>query len=169
MSSLTSDLLAGGVSFLWYALPDVVERRPPRTLAKVGLLIGAGAFVFHEIRRERRLAGILEKSQVKTLTIAEPPDAPTLNGDKQSGDMTPMSPRGVVATSAVVILMLGLTVTSARTERAIFTYGENLSKRGVAWPHTRIGLVLGLVTTVFSLGMSRVERAARVREPAPGR
>lgn len=149
--SITSDLVAGGVTALWYALPDVMDRRRDRLFMKVGLLVGAGAYAFHQARKEQHCTETSEPSFDNRL-VGESTTTAT------STTMTPVPTpiRGYIAVFVAVLavaLLLVVAVTGAsKAERAIFGFGENLAQRGVSWPHTRIGLVLGFITAVFSLG-----------------
>lgn len=131
------------MTVVWYAMPDFIKSRRSRLLSKTSLLLGAGAYAFHEVRSERRAAE---------------PSMPSI--DQRTDDGTPTKFGYVAvftAALATILLMLGTLVGASKAERAIFTIGEKLKQGGMTWPHTRIGIVLGCITATFNWGASRMD------------
>lgn len=144
---------SGAAVGLWYALPDYVDRRRSRVLAKLVILAGAGA--------------VFARGQELDLLPTAPPAEGTTPGrdsvprdtadqrqlaDKTAGTrarLKNLNP-GLVIGLGAMILIVGIGANIA-TERWIHRFGERLKAKGTSHPHTAIGLVVGSLTALASL------------------
>jgi hypothetical protein len=152
LRAAVSALGSGVGTAAWYALPDHVDSRQQRALIKAGI---AGA-----------LAGW-------SLLTGPPLTGPSPTGSPATGSLTTGAPlrgptwwdrSGLAARAAVLLGGAGaLTALTVAAERGIHRLGERSAQRGAALPHTRNGVVFGVVGALMAFG---AERAAR-RWPVP--
>ncbi|MDN5756072.1 MAG: hypothetical protein ACTHWW_07900 [Arthrobacter sp.] len=144
---------SGAAVGLWYALPDYVDRRRSRVLAKLAILAGAGV-VF--ARRQDPDSSPTAPSAVGT-TPGRGPGPLDTAGQGQLADETAgtrarlknLNP-GLVIGLGATILIVGIGANIA-TERWIHRFGERLKANGSSRPHTAIGLIAGSLTALASL------------------
>jgi hypothetical protein len=168
----------GAGTFVWYAMSDVVASRGLRGLLKTGIVAAAGAWVWVQVRREHDhghdeaavrdddggagAGGSADASgspdttaRIRALTST----VPVLDGERAG-----LRPEHLLGSLPWAPLALGAVVTAASiagtvaTERAIHRFGDRLGARGVAAPHTRIGVVAGLLTVAAGLVGDELER-----------
>ncbi len=157
---------SGAVTAVWYALPDAVASRRARAALKVGLLVPVVGLSVVQSRRALDEVAAARASdagagaddalaRVRALTATTPVlDSSTV---RPAGDPTddgrPAWKRGIVPAASAVAgaaLAAGVVVGTVAAERGIHRLGRRLGARGVSLPHTRVGLVAGLVTAAIS-------------------
>lgn len=132
---------------LWYSLPDYVDRRRSRVLAKLAILAGAGA-VF--ARRQDSDQGVVPPAESTTSEQASA--AQGRPADQTAGPrarLQRLNP-GILIALGATVLIAGIGANVA-TERWIHRFGERLKANGTSHPHTAIGLVAGSLTVLASL------------------
>lgn len=138
---------------LWYALPDYVDRRSPRVLAKLAILAAAGAMF------ARRQA----PDSLPTAPLAEGTTPGRGSGhldtarQGQHADKTTGTRARLKNLNPGLLIGLGATILAAGiganivTERWIHRFGNRLARKGTLLPHTAIGLVAGSLTVLAGL------------------
>lgn len=167
----TSVAITGLTTLAWYAVPDVVGPRWARAVAKAGVLAG-GLGLGIALTAEGRSAvdGMREvRDEVRDLRHAadeapedggrdgaEPADGPDDHDHDRDRDDNVLAadvaldgadplPDPVVAGSVTVgAIALGVAVAVA-TEKLAYRRGERWRAQGRRLPHTRVGLVLGVL------------------------
>ena len=138
-SSFHPDVLSGLSIALWYALPDYSRSRRTRTLAKTGIVAASAVYAHRIVARERSADGR---------------DGGTAPVPIRTG---PGSPRGAVVAGLTALALLGSTAAvMVGMERLVYRLGENLSRDGVRFAHTRIGGVVGAVSFGSTMAISAV-------------
>ncbi|MGO2533817.1 MULTISPECIES: hypothetical protein [Micrococcaceae] len=155
---------SGAAVGLWYALPDYVDRRSSRVLAKLGILAAAGVFF---ARRQ-------DPNSVPTAPLAGgmPPGRGSGHRDTAYGysaDKTAGARARLMSPSPGLLIGLGATVLVAgvganvATERWIHRFGNRLARKGTLLPHTAIGLVAGSLTVLA--GFDELPDRQRIDRP----
>jgi len=160
----TSVAITGLTTLAWYAVPDVVGPRWARAVAKAGVLaggLGLGLAVtaegrsavdgMREVREEvRDLRHAAGEAAEEGRGGAEPADGPddrddnVLAADVALDGADPL-PDPVVAGSVTAgAIALGVAVAVA-TEKLAYRRGERWRAQGRRLPHTRVGLILGVL------------------------
>jgi hypothetical protein len=154
--------LAGLTTCAWYAVPDVVGPRWGRALAKTAVATAGTVLAVAATRDGRELRDGIRGAvgEVRSVldddgradhrpdTAATDDDNPTPLRPQDGGEEVVL--RAPVAAGAAVV---GLTVTVALVvagEKWAYRRGEALRARGVRAPHTRVGLVVGLLTAALA-------------------
>ncbi len=144
---------SGAAVALWYALPDYVDRRSPRVLAKLVILAAAGAFF---ARRQ-------DPDSLPTALLAEGTTPGRGSGHQDTADQGHSADKTAGARARLknlnpgLLIGLGATVLIAgvganvATERWIHRFGNRLARKGTLLPHTAIGLVAGSLTVLAGL------------------
>ncbi len=154
---LTADLLAGLGITVWYALPDYTRSRPLRIAAKSAILAISAVYGAASIRRQGGEAlddAAPEPGAESERSTTRLPEA------RADGTAPPAPASGISAKAyhplvfplAAVAILGGGAAFTVGMERFVYRFGERLAGRGVHLPHSRIGLVLGVVSTAATLG-----------------
>lgn len=141
-SQVLAATVTGVATAAYYATPDVIRSRTRRGWAKAGLsaVVVAGSLL--DVRRS--LAEARAEQAARGADDAEPVDWQRV--------LTETSPRGKAVAGAVATGALTLSVLSVVVaERWIYRRGERRRAAGVAWPHSRTALALGVGSAVLSL------------------
>jgi hypothetical protein len=147
-TDLRSVAISGVTTFAWYAVPDVVQPRWARALAKTAVLGASVALVMGGTREGAEARAAVREVQDGIRSAAEQPSATEqapLDEDGAAGAAPggTGSGRAVVATAAVVGGVAVAGTLAVLGERWIYRSAERLRGRGVRAPHTAVGLVLG--------------------------
>ena len=152
---LARAVVGGAVTALWYSLPDHVASRGSRAGIRTALGIAVVArSIASDRRSEARRGGapVVGAAGASTLPAgpAEPP------GSDRPGVVGVVGAVGFLGlvTGAVV----GSVTLSVAFERAVHRAGQRAGRRGTSWPHTRIGVALGVVAALVALGGGRGDR-----------
>ena len=160
--TLWTSSATGVIACIWYSLPDYVPSKRRRTLIKAVLLVPAGVYGAR-LGREG-IADGSEDAQHGSVVPGLPCD--NVRGD-QPAQSQPARHRGShpaaqadawwdrVPPGAQLGIVVGmitvLTAGSIAAERAIYRIGEELARRGVSRPHTKLGLVLGALVPLVAV------------------
>ncbi|MGP5226192.1 hypothetical protein [Arthrobacter rhombi] len=145
---------ASGVAVgLWYALPDYVDRRSPRVLAKLAILAAAGAM----FARRQAPDSLPTAPLAEGTTPGHGSGHRDTAGQRRSADTTEGTRARLKNLNPGLLIGLGATVLVAGiganivTERWIHRFGNRLARKGTLLPHTAIGLVAGSLTVLAGL------------------
>jgi hypothetical protein len=162
---LLADLLAGLGITVWYALPDYTGSRPLRIVAKSAILATSAVYGSAVIRRQ--VGAAIDGAAPEQDSEQPPtgrPEAAASPGSPSRTSAKALHP--VVFPIAAAAVLGGGAAVTVGMERFVYRFGERLSSRGVHLPHSRIGLVLGVVSTAATLGADALSNRTR---PAPDR
>lgn len=156
--------ITGLTTMAWYAVPDVVGPRWGRALAKVGVLAGGVALGVAATSEGRSaLDGVRQvRDELRDLRAADDagdagePGSPTGTaadgGDRDDNVLADGAlagadpvPDPVVAGAAAAGVVALATTVAVLGEKWAYRRGERWRQRGVRLPHTRVGLVLGVL------------------------
>ncbi|WP_435738322.1 hypothetical protein V5D56_06960 [Cellulosimicrobium sp. PMB13] len=159
----TTVAIAGSTTLAWYAVPDVVRPRWARALLKTAVgTAGAvltvtstadGREARQAVRSLRDAASGLGKTSAAADDDAARPGAAEREDNAYRPDDTrppfPV-PSAVLALGAVggVAASVALVVAG---EKWVYRRGEGLRARGLRWPHTRVGIVMGGVAVALAV------------------
>lgn len=150
---LTRAGISGVAVGLWYSLPDYVDRRSPRVLAKLAILAAAGAmFALRQDPNSVPAAPLAEGT-----TPGHGSGHRDTAGQGHSADITAGTRARFKSLNPGLLVGLGATVLVAGiganivTERWIHRFGNRLARKGTLLPHTAIGLVAGSLTVLAGL------------------
>jgi hypothetical protein len=154
-------VVTGVTTVLWYAVPDVVGPRWARALAKLAVLgggLGVGLATTAEGRAVRAgLSAVAApaKEADDANGSGDVDDAEDENGAVDDadagGDVGALEVDPLLA-GATVAVGLGATVALAVAgEKWAYRLGERWRARGRPWPHTRVGLVAGVLAAGLTL------------------
>lgn len=133
--------VAGAVVGAWYALPDYVDSRRARALAKAALFTGGGALYVLASRTAD------DAPRNPTPATENQPTTEDAGAEAEhSAGWQRLAPR--VQLAVVAGAFAAFTVVSIAGERLVYCTGERLANRGVRRPHTLIGLALGALTAL---------------------
>lgn len=157
---------SSAITVAWYALPDAVSSRRARAGIKAALLaplLGIGVVQLQ--RAKESIPAPPEPStdpdddtvrRIRALTSTAPVLGPSAAGPNAGDGAVPGVGRRAVVVAAGVLLLTAVTAGTVAAERGIHHLGRRMAARGVRWPHTRIGIVAGLVMAATSLGSARL-------------
>jgi hypothetical protein len=170
---LLPDLLAGLGTITWYALPDYIGSPWLRGVAKVGILATCTVYGSAILRKSVgvAIAGAVveQESEPHRGRFPHPSDAPSAPA-APSPSSVPTHPTAlppVILAIAAGVVLGGTAVAAVGLERRVYRFGERLSAEGVLLPHSRIGLVLGVVSTAAALGLDAIRPRTRPTDAQP--
>ena len=165
-------LASGGLTFAWYALPDVVPSRRARGVAKVALMLPVVGLAVAQVGRagastdaqDGAVAVSATLGRIRELTATTPAlDARAIlspadeDTDGRRGRRLP-SPKQVALMGPALLVLAGTVAGTVAAERGIHRYGQRLGARGARLPHTRIGLVAGLATVGLTAATATLDQ-----------
>ena len=161
--------ITGLTTLAWYAVPDVVEPRWARALAKAGVLAGGLALGLAATSEGRAAVDGVRgvRDELRDLRAAEEGDGQGDAGAEDEDNVLLADPDGadpvpdpvVVGAAAAGVVALVATVAVAG-EKWAYRRGERWRERGLRLPHTRVGVVLGaLAAAVTALDPSAAKEA----------
>ncbi|MCA5892077.1 hypothetical protein LEP48_01760 [Isoptericola sp. NEAU-Y5] len=159
-------VVTGLTTLAWYAVPDVVTPRWARALAKtavavggsLGMLVTADGRALRAGLRELRAANAdgSRDEQGEDVAAGAPSDDRAVddeNGPVLGADDAEPEPgvNPVLAGAAVVGVTAAAVLVAVGGEKWAYRRGERWRESGLAWPHTRVGLVLGVLAAGVTL------------------
>lgn len=161
------DLVSGLGIALWYALPDYTRDRRIRAGVKAGIIASSALYGIH-VLKSREASGTSGCTPVEELQPkAVGPDAAGVEAAGETRSRTGLPRHPVVLALAAVALLGSTAVGTIGMERVVYRYGEKLTGRGVRLAHTRIGVVLAVLSTVTTVAGYWVrDRNRQGRAPA---
>lgn len=165
----SSAVITGLTTLGWYAVPDLVRPRWGRALAKVGVAaagVGVGLLATAEGRAAREgLRALTAPEESAAPGAAEQPtgqpaeqsaEQPAEQHGDENGTPAPddepasqVDPR--LAGAAVVGVLGVMTVVAVAGEKWAYRRGEKWRAKGLALPHTRVGLIVGALAAGATL------------------
>ncbi|MFE6968703.1 hypothetical protein [Isoptericola sp. NPDC057653] len=148
--------ITGLTTLAWYAVPDVVGPRWARALTKAGVLAGGVALGMAVTQEGRSALDGVREVRDELRDLEGPGAAPVVDGaveDAERDDNVLVGDGGLdgadpLPDPAVVGVAVGAAVVVAAVvavaaEKWAYRRGERWRERGLALPHTRVGLLLG--------------------------
>ncbi|GIG30461.1 hypothetical protein [Cellulomonas marina] len=141
-------LLTGVATTAYYATPDLIRSRTARGWTKAGIAALLTASSIPEFRRGRAAARERwerEESRTPAQLLAEVPAS-----------------RKAAGAGAAALLLGGSVALTVAGERWMYRRGERRAAVGVAWAHTRGGVLAGLLAGALALIPADTDRPPAV-------
>lgn len=155
--------ITGLTTLAWYAVPDVVGPRWARALTKAGVLAGGLALGLAATSEGRAAVDGVRgvRDELRDLRAVEERDGRgdgegaaeaddednVLVADPDGADPVP-DPVVVGAAAAGVVALVATVVVAG--EKWAYRSGERWRERGLRLPHTRVGVILGVLAAGFT-------------------
>jgi hypothetical protein len=169
----------------WYALPDYVPSKTTRTALKA---VGLATFATLGIREAMTGDALREATDLLRGRPARARGADAAAGERPD-DVTPPTPTTGAATAShasgvrnalddevatddsasaaalagAAVVVVGSTALTVVVEKRVFRRNERRAAEGVRWPHTRTGVLFGLLTALVAVPDILTARSTEAR------